>query len=283
VQNRAAAALVNDLITYGLRCACLIGLGLAVALSTRDALWVVGATSIAGVLACATLSLNSGLLRVPTRASLLSVAREHWHFGKWLLAEIMVYWCGAQLVLYVAAHLISASAVGAMSAAQNIVGPSNVLFLALENLVPSRAAYMFAQRGEQGLKRYLWRVTLLGGAGTLVIVAVGAIWAEFWLALIYGSGYRGDGWIVAWWGVFYLLGFLQRPISVGLRVLGHTKGIFLGSAGSAVVAVTVSYPLIRVAGIQGAMLAVCLVQAAGLLVMGRCLQRSLRSRWALPE
>jgi len=117
----------------------------------------------------------------------------------------------------------------------------------------------------------------------LVIVAVGAIWAEFWLALIYGSGYRGDGWIVAWWGVFYLLGFLQRPLSAGLRVLGYTKGIFLGSAGSAVVAVTVSYPLIRVAGVQGAMLAVCLVQAAGLLVMGRCLQRSLRSRWALPE
>jgi len=195
----------------------------------------------------------------------------------------MVYWCGAQLVLYVAAHLISASAVGAMSAAQNIVGPSNDLFLALENLVPSRAAHMFAQRGEQGLKRYLWRVTLLGGAGTLVIVAVGAIWAEFWLALIYGSGYRGDGWIVAWWGVFYLLGFLQRPISVGLRVLGHTKGIFLGSAGSAVVAVTLSYPLIRVAGVHGAMLAVCLVQAAGLLVMGRWLQRSLRSRRALYE
>jgi O-antigen/teichoic acid export membrane protein len=232
------------------------------------------------VLACAALPSIRGLWRLPTHASLRSVAGEHWNFGKWLLADIMMYWCGSQLVFYVAGHMISASAVGAMSAGQNIVGLANVLFLALENLVPSRAAYLFAQRGEQGLKRYLWRVTLLGGGGTLVIVLIAAIWAEFWLALIYGSGYRGDGWIVAWWGVFYLLGFLQRPISVGLRVLGHTKGIFLGSACSAVVAVSVSYPLIRLAGIQGAMLAVCVVQAAGLLVMGRYLQRSLPNRRA---
>ena len=47
-----------------------------------------------------------------------------------------------------------------------------------------------------------------------------------------------------WWGGFYLLSFLQRPVSVGLRVLGHTKGMFLATASSAIVAVTLSYPLI---------------------------------------
>jgi O-antigen/teichoic acid export membrane protein len=119
---------------------------------------------------------------------------------------------------------------------------------------------------------------VLGAAGTLVIVAVGAIWAEFWLALLYGSAYRGDGWIVAWWGAFYLLGFIQRPLSAGLRVFGYTKGIFLGTAASAVVAVSVSYPLIRLAGVKGTMLALCMVQAAALLVMAVSFRKALRSR-----
>ena len=278
VQNRAGSALINDLVTHGLRCALLVGLGLALGLTTRNAFWVIGCTCVAGVLASAALSSKRWSVAFPSRGSLVSVAGEHWNFGKWLLAEIMLYWCGSQLVIYVAAHMISVSTVGAISAGQNIIGAANVLFLALENLVPSRAAYMYAHRGEEGLKRYLRRVTVLGAAGTLVIVAVGAIWAEFWLALLYGSAYRGDGWIVAWWGAFYLLGFIQRPLSAGLRVFGYTKGIFLGTAASAVVAVSVSYPLIRLAGVKGTMLALCMVQAAALLVMAVSFRKALRSR-----
>jgi O-antigen/teichoic acid export membrane protein len=281
VQNRARSALINDLATHGLRCALLVGLGLALSLTTRNAFWVIGSTCVAGVLASAILSPKRGSVVFPSRESLISVAREHWSFGKWLLAEIMLYWCGSQLVIYVAAHMISVSAVGAISAGQNIIGAANILFLAMENLVPSRAAFMYAQRGEEGLKRYIRRVTMLGGAGTLVIVAVGAIWAEFWLALFYGSAYRGDGWIVAWWGAFYLLGFMQRPFSVGLRVLGRTKGIFLGTAAAAVVAVAMSYPLIRLAGVKGTMLALCMVQVAALLVIGVSFRKTLRSRQEL--
>lgn len=283
VQNRAGSALINDVATQGLRCALLVGFGLTLALTIERTFWVIGGTCVAGVLASAVLSSRQGALRLPPRASLIWVAREHWNFGKWLLAEIMVYWCGSQLVIYVAAHMISVSAVGAISAGQNIVGPANILLLALENLVPSRAAYIYADRGENGLKRYIRRVTVLGGAGILVIVAVGTIWAEFWLALFYGSAYRGDGWIVAWWGAFYLLGFLQRPFSIGLRVFGHTKGIFLGTAASAVAAMAVSYPLISLAGVHGTMLALCTVQAVGLLIVGVSFRKALRSRRELPS
>ncbi len=281
VQNRAGSALINDLITHGLRCALLAGLGFALGLTTGKAFWVIGGTCIAGVLASTALSFKRRSLALPSRAGLISVGSEHWNFGKWLLAELMLYWCGSQLVIYVAAHMISVSAVGAISAGQNIMGAANVFFLALENLVPSRAAYVYAQRGEEGLQRYLRRVTMLGAAGILTIVAVGAIWAEFWLDLFYGSAYRGDGWIVAWWGAFYLLGFMQRPFSVGLRVFGHTKGIFLGTAASAAVAVAVSYPLIRLAGLWGTMLALCMVQAAALVVMGVAFRNALRGRRAL--
>jgi len=131
-----------------------------------------------------------------------------------------------------------------MTAAQSIVAATHVLLMALENFVPTRAANMYAQHGEAGLTRYMRRVTLLGGACILSIVVVGSVWAEFWLHLFFGAAYRGNGWIVPWWGGFHLLSFLQRPFSVGLRVLGHTKGMFLATASSAIVAVTLSYPLI---------------------------------------
>ena len=277
VQDFPASALFNDFITYGLRCALLAGFGVAIGLNTNSALWIIGASCVAGFLTSVPAFARRWPM-VPGRAGLLSVAREHWVFGKWLVAEILVYWCSGQLVIYVSAQLISVSAVGAMTAAQSIVAATHVLLMALENFVPSRAANMYVQHGEAGLIRYMRRVTLLGGACVLGIVAVGSVWAEFWLQLFFGQAYRGNGWIVPWWGGFYLLSFLQRPFSVGLRVLGHTKGMFLATASSAVVAMTVSYPLIKNWGLHGSMLALCLVQGTAVAVVALSFRKTLRSR-----
>jgi hypothetical protein len=66
--------------------------------------------------------------------------------------------------------------------------------------------------------------------------------AELWLRLLYGQAYAGNANLVAWWGLYYLIGFGQRPFSIGLRVLGNTRGIFYGTVGGATIALTLSYP-----------------------------------------
>ena len=274
--DRADRAALNDLLTHGGKFALLAGLGLAGYLNVIFALWIFAVASILGFI-CAFIASRNERSPALTRTELRQVARKHWLFGRWLIAESLVYWCGSQLVIYMAGHVVSTSLVGAMSAAQNVVGMVNILFLALENLVPSRASAMYANGGKPSLTRYLKRVSLIGGAIILAIVLFASIWSEFWLKLFYGSAYAGYGWMIVWWSAYYLISFLQRPLSVGLRVLGNTKGIFLASLCAAIVAITLSYPLIRFGGALGAMVAVCLVHATTLLVLAWVFRRTMRN------
>jgi O-antigen/teichoic acid export membrane protein len=267
VRDRAGVALSADLACHGSKVALLAALGLWWGLSAISAFWMIGAASLAGVLIAVSFERKRESWRLPSGASARRVLREHWNFGKWLLAESMASLCASQLVIYTTGQLISLSAVGAMAAAMHIVGATNVLLLALENLVPSRAAQTHAIRGRAALNRYLWRISLIGGAGTLAIVAIAVLGAEFWLRLLYGAAYQGNGRLVLWWGLYYVIGFAQRPFSTGLRVLGHTRGIFHGTLAGAVIAIACTYPATRAFGVDGAMLALCLVQAAILYVL----------------
>ena len=275
VNDRADRAAVNDLLTHGGKFALLAGLGLAGYLNVIFALWIFAAASILGFIYAFIASRNERSSTLEG-SELRQIARKHWLFGRWLIAESLVYWCGSQLVIYMAGQVVSTSLVGAMSAAQNVVGMVNILFLALENLVPSRASATYANGGKLALTRYLKRVALIGGAAILAIVLFASIWSEFWLKLFYGSAYAGYGWMITWWSVYYLFGFLQRPLSAGLRVLGNTKGIFLASLCAAIVAITLSYPLIRFGGAMGAMVTVCLVHATALVALAWAFRRALR-------
>jgi O-antigen/teichoic acid export membrane protein len=274
VRDSAGAALANDLITHGLKVALLAGLGVTVALNVKNAFWIVAFASAAGTLLAIMLSRSRHSLTWPGYSALSRVNYQHWNFGKWLLANSIIYWSSSQLIIYMAGAVISAAAVGNISAALNVVGAANILFLAMENLVPSRAARMYALRGQDGLTRYLRRVIVRGGFGTLSLVAVAGYWSEFWLELFYGTAYKGAGWIVIWSGVFYFLGFFQRPLSIGLRVLGNTRAIFFASLVGAIVAILVSYPAIRWAGVAGVMFALCLVQTAVMITMWVCYKRT---------
>lgn len=275
--DRAGAAALNDLVTHGGKFVSLVALGLAARLNVTNALWIVGGASALGIVLAA---FSSGLQKNASsgdNANLSQVTHWHWSFGKWLLAENLVYWCGSQLVIYVAGQVVSTSLVGAMSAAANVVGMVNILFLALENLVPTRAAAVYAKGGKASLTRYLRRVALIGSVTILAIVIIASLWSEYWLKLFYGSAYEGYGWMIAWWSAYYLMSFIQRPLSIGLRVLGNTRDLFLASLSGALFAICLSYPIIRIGGATGAMIAVCLVHACTLVILG------LRFRYSLQK
>lgn len=277
-RDRAGTAMVNDLVAHGTKVAVLCGFVLWWQLDTPGALYTIGGSALLGAaVALALAPARSAARPPPGLGALRRTLPAHWNFGKWLLAENLAYLCSAQLVIYLTAHLISASAVGGMTAAMNIIGAANVLFLAMENVVPSRAAQIHATRGVPGLDRYLLRVGTLGGACTLAIVGVAVAGAELWLRLLYGHAYAGNGALLAWWGLYYLLGFAQRPFSIGLRVLGVTRALFHATAGAAIVSIVVSYPATLKFGVHGAMAALCLVQAAALLILASS-YRAARSR-----
>lgn len=258
--NRAYSVLMADLCSYGMRLLLLLLFGLNSGLSPSWALWIIAGASAIGSLFSLAQCPEIISLALTDREVLEFVLAEHWHFGKWLLANNIAYWCGSQITIYLAAAVLSVSAVGAMSATLSLVGVVNILYLAMENLAPSRASQIFASRGKGGLDRYLRRLSTMGGLITLTVAACAGLWGEYWIGMIYGPSYQGYGWMIWWWGGYYLLGFFQRPQTIGLRVLGNTRAIFIGSLYGAIGAILLSYPAMQMYGIVGAMLALVAAQ-----------------------
>ncbi len=261
VRNESFNAFVCDLISYGLQATTLIIYSLNFELTAPIALWIIGATSaLATIYAIGTYLISESWV-TPAKDYIKQQILEHWHIGKWLIGQTLVYWAGAQFILYIAAAFISVSAVGAIAAARNIVGLVNILFAALENLVPSRAALALQNQGNIGLSRYLKRVSLIGGLLTLAIAGLASLTPELWLNLLYGDEYTGYGWVVIAWSLYFLTGFFHRPLSAGLRAMNQTKYIFISNLFGTLFALSASYPAIKISGISGVMFTLCITQA----------------------
>jgi O-antigen/teichoic acid export membrane protein len=264
VKKQTTAAFVNDVCTHGIRIICLLFLGLTATIVVATALWIIAVAAAFGVVVSFAQRQEE---TIPTHAEpgSAAVVEEHWAFGKWLVANNMAYWCGAQFTLYLGASLLSVGTVGGMMAALSLMGVTNIVFLWLESLVPQRASSLYRSHGAQALHRYLKRIALSGGLIISTFAVVAGAWNQQWMELLYGPLYQQYGWLVWWWGLYHVIGFFHRPFSAGLRVLGDTKAIYRSGLAGAIAAIVLSYPAMQLYGTVGAMLAICLTQTTVLV------------------
>ena len=108
---------------------------------------------------------------------------RHWQFGRWLAASKAMEWASGSLFLVAAGVLLGAGAVGALRAAQTLLGVTHILFQGLENIVPVQAAQRYHEDGLRALLRYLRRSGALLLAATAGVALVLAAAPEFWLDL----------------------------------------------------------------------------------------------------
>ena len=249
----ARAALLVDGVYYGGQVMIFALLALYQELTPTTALW-----GMAGAAGISVLVSWMGLrCRFTFDLSLLKrTAKSNWHFGKWLGGSAVLQWFSGQFFIYVAAAYLSASAAGAIKAAQNIVGVTHILFLGMENFVPTRASQIYQAAGRNALNHYLKKVALWGGAATGTICLIAASAPGLWMELIYGGDYRKYAHVLLWFCGIYLLSFFARPISAGLKALENTKPFFKAYILMALFSLTCSVPLIKYLSLNGAMLGI---------------------------
>lgn len=201
----------------------------------------------------------------PARAELATVLRASWRHSRDYLAAWQLQWVGSQGVLVVGAGLIGPQAAGGVRAAQNIVGPINILFQAMENLVPIAAARRHAEGGMAALSAYLLRLAGWGSALLLPLLAVLALWAEPLTRLLYGERYAGYAALVVWQGLSLFLQYHLRLAFFFLRTLQATGAILRAGALMAGCAVLVAVLTVREHQATGLMLAFLTAYAVALV------------------
>jgi len=248
-RGRGAAAFVSDAIRYLGQIAILIWLFVSFqdAMDSAKTLWV-----IALMAAAAAVYATFNIERVEIDAATIrTVTVRHWRFSKWLMASAVMQWATGNLFIITAGALLGASAVGALKAAQTLMGVTHILFMGLENIVPVRAARHFAEGGKKALYDYLKRVMLFGGGATAAVAAIAAIAPGFWLGLVFGDQYLGYGYLLRWWAVIYMLIFLGIPLRFGLHAIEHTRAVFWAYVWMALFSLLAAYPIVYSFGLSG--------------------------------
>lgn len=263
-QRQMVKAWVNDLISYGGQ---LIGLtaGFFILKPTTDSVfWIIASTSsiaaVAGFLQMDTLHFNKSRCR--------EIAVQHWHFAKWLVAGSCMQWISGQFFVMVSAALLSTAAVGALAAARNILGLTLILFSAIDNFVSVRASTAFRHGGWAALKSYILKVSLYGGLANSAICLIAAIFAPFWMRVLFGAAYVEYAYLIYWFSGTHFLMFFIRPIFSLLRTVENTRPIAIASVLPMILSLTTSVPLVKHWGLTGAMLVMFSTQVLILAYLG---------------
>lgn len=263
--TRVATAFAVDAIRYPGQVAILLWLFQTVPMDSGRTLWAMTVLAVVTPIAF-------GVVQVRQlswdRDTFISVTRHHWRFSRWLVASTVVGQIRGQLVIFATGALLGASAVGALRAAQTLMGITHVVVIGLDNILPVKAARHFHVGGAKALKHFVIRFMYLEELFGIAIAIAVFVGPEFWLWLSFGEEYTGYGFLLQWIAIVELFYFPAMPIEAGLRALENTRLIFLANALSATAVVVCIYPLLTGAGVTGAVAGLLIINVVILGIYG---------------
>ncbi len=155
--GKSQHSLWNDAISYIGQAVALLGLMLTHRLTVNTAFWSIAITSAAAFL------LGEAFERIGYSKA---EVRESWHQSRGLSRDLSIasqlQWLVYQGAMLIGAAVLGAEAAGSVRATQNIVGPVNVAYQAMENLVPLKAGEEMRRGGIRQVAKFLFRFGIKG-------------------------------------------------------------------------------------------------------------------------
>ena len=262
VRGKGKAVFINDFVSYGGQVALLVVFYWWGRLNITNTFWALAVSSAIAFLIGAMLE----NIR-PSWNSALQVFQQSWQSGRDLLLAGQINWVGSQGILLFGASILGAKAAGGIRAAQNIVGPFNILFQAMENIIPIQAAQHYATKQLTGLTNYLKKVTLVGSLLLAIPCVILAVFSRELMQFTYGKEYTVFSALIVWQIVIVLLGFLRTQAFYFYRTIRSTKIIVFNT----IIASVVTFLFTAVFGQSwqeiGIMLALLMGQAVSLIFL----------------
>lgn len=274
-QNLPHQSFLLDIIVYGIQIGGLMYLFFFGKMTLKTCFWCINLGYGTGILASLLYSflkernkkqkIHSPFLipntsNLKPHPSLLETIRKHFKFSSWLVGRSLLQWFSGNYFIVMAGVIFGTVGVGAVRIAQNVIGVLNVLFLALENYVPVRAAAIFSANGKTSLFNYLKTVTIKGGFLTVLVVLAVIFSAKWMIWGLYGDGFEASVPLLQGLAVLYLFVFLAIPLRLALRTLEKTHHIFIAYVIVTVFSAVAARPFLETFGINGVILGLVIAQ-----------------------
>lgn len=261
-QSHNRQVFVGDCLAYGGQFGLLLLLALTEQLTTELALWAMALAFLAST----TFLLLATRLR-PIYRPTVTVIQSHWRASKNFLVSWQLQWTASSGVILLGTGMVGPQAAGAIRAVQNLLGPMNVFFQWLDNVVPVRAAIQLRDNGRDALRSYLWRLGLIGIAIIGTFAGLLFLIDEALIVMLYGEEYRPFAILVVYQALYYLFGHAYRMASYFQRALNETRTLVIASAWWALVSVIFALVLVGQIADRGIMIALVLGEVAGLIYL----------------
>jgi O-antigen/teichoic acid export membrane protein len=260
--GKASASFWNDAISYLGQVVVLCFLWWKQSLTMNTALWSIALTSGLAYLIGAALE-RLGCTREETR--------ESWRQSHALSIDLgianQLQWLVYQGAMLIGAGVVGAQAAGGVRATQNVVGPVNVAYQAMENIVPVRAAEEMKRGGIDRVSAFLFRFGSVGFIALLIFFSAAALFARQFLSFFYGRQLHAYAAVLDLQMLYFLLTWPIRQVAFLFRTVRYTRPILIGAFIAAGLSLATVYPAVRGFGAVGIMLAAVAAQIGNLAYM----------------
>lgn len=248
--GKSGSSVWNDAISYAGQVVVLCLLWATHRLSIATAFWAIAITSgLAFGVGAALEHLHS------TRHA----AQHAWRRIRSLSIDLgisnQLQWLVYQGAMLVGASVAGPQAAGGVRATQNVIGPVNIAFQAMENIVPIRAAEEMRRGGIHGASRFLLRFGAAGFVGLLLIFSAASLLSGRFLAFFYGHQLRVYAGVLNLQMLYFLLAWPIRQLTFLFRTVETTRPILIASIVAALISMSLVYPMVRGYGALGIVMA----------------------------
>jgi O-antigen/teichoic acid export membrane protein len=248
--GKPAAPVWNDAISYVGQVVVLCMLWWMRWLSIETAFWAIAITS--GI------AFAAGEVKERLGCT-LAEAREAWRQARRTSIDLgisnQLQWVVYQGAILVGAGIAGAQAAGGVRATQNVIGPVNIAYQAMENIVPIRAAEEMRLGGIQRVAAFLFRFGAVGFIALLIAFSAASLISSRFLVFFYGHQLRVYAGVLNLQMLYFLLAWPVRQLTFLFRTIRNTTPILISSGVAAVISMSLIYPLVRKFGAMGIVMA----------------------------
>jgi len=191
--------------------------------------------------------LNSG--SGPTSSA---IARQHWRYGRWVVATAFVYWLSGNAYYLVAAALLRMEDVAGLRALQNFTLPSAQFSTAISLLVLPLASGRLAEEDRQGFQRRIRQITLLFIGVAVAYLGVLWLFGGRLIAILYAGRYTEFAYLLPLVAAPVVVTAASQGSCIALQAMQCPADVFLAYTAAGIVTIVTGIPLTRYWGLAGA-------------------------------
>jgi len=243
-------ALFLDIIKSMIQVGLLFYYALTGSLSVATALYIMAFSSATIYL------IGSARQILPSNfAGIRSALTENWEHARHLLPSYLLEWTRLQGFMILGGLFLGVQAIGAIRAAQNIIGPLNVIYQAADNIFPIEGARRLAHEGRRSMTKYFKEIALKGILLLSIPCLLIAFSSQWVMDFLYGSQFSEYHTLIIWQAISLLLVFILKVGTSFMRTIHATKPVLTTSLVGAIALITLIAPFSILLNEDGVMLA----------------------------